>query len=95
MKLNLLNATYLLYANDNFVGNGVIVNPVVLKVNSSTPVQTIFTMSYSKMLFITGTYLFDKGRIAWEVNGNATINEPVIGTVTLPFACGTQPKCGL
>jgi LEA14-like dessication related protein len=86
ISVDLVNASYLLYGNGDYLGAGVISQEVHIPAFNSTYVESNFKTALLSGLGVIFSYLIsNNNQIVWLAEGNATFSEPVIGFVTVHF----------
>lgn len=85
----LVNASYDLYGDGSYVGRGTIVEPVKIPARNSVVTKTSLLLPLGGGSHAMWSYIIDNGQVTWEVRGNATLIEPIIGILNLKFDCRT------
>jgi LEA14-like dessication related protein len=86
VSARLVNASYFLYGNGNYLGTGVIAQPFNIPAFSSTFVESSFTTGFVDSARVLFSYvLSNNNHIAREARGNATFSEPLLGLVVVHF----------
>jgi LEA14-like dessication related protein len=77
-------ATYSVYGNETYVGDGEILEKVDVPPRADKTVTTPFELSYIGAAQVVRDYLTQGGHITWKLKGVAYIDTP-LGTLTVPF----------
>jgi LEA14-like dessication related protein len=94
IKLNIYNpnsipatldrASYSLYANEVYLGNGTITRKYDIPPGSTVTIVTPFELSYPGALQTIWSYITKGGKAVWRMKGTAYIDTP-LGTLSIPF----------
>lgn len=82
-----LNASYDLYGDGNYIGRGEINDPVLVPARGSVIATTDFLLPLKGSLQGSFSYFLDGGNVDWRAIGNATLLEKVVGKFIVQFNC--------
>ncbi len=85
------NATYNLYADGNYIGRGLVNQPVKVPARGSVAARTDFLLPLKGSLLWSWTYFIDGGAVSWRAVGNATLAQSFLGAFNLQFNCLSSP----
>jgi len=82
-------ATYKLFGDGNYIGQGTVGSPVKIPVHGNVGATTDLLLPLSGGLRGTWIYFLDGGNVSWRARGNATIEESGFGSAAVQFNCSS------
>lgn len=87
-------AAYFLYGDDHYIGRGILDQPVSVPSHTTVSAESNLLVPASGGLQGAWSYFLEIGAVSWLAIGNATLNEPILGTFVVHFSCSTTSGSG-
>lgn len=81
------NVMYDMYADGNYLGLGVIDQPLKIPAMGSVLGETNFLLTPVGSIRGAWIYFLDGGQVSWKVVGNATLIQSILGILHVQFDC--------
>jgi len=85
----LQSATYKLYGDGNYIGQGTVDSPLKIPAHGNVGATTDLLLPLSGGLRGSWIYFLDGGNVSWRAEGNATVEESGLGSAAVQFNCSS------